>query len=250
MSLALSSSLSPSSVSPSGTSTLTVTRSGGVTTTATILANNSFDTGSDGWSLGGASAARTTSSPRSGSHCMSFGLFSNDQLTRTFNLTRSGQVSFWVRLVLAQDGWNCGFSINGVLQRSFATLTPLNTYVQFTHQLNAGSNALRFFVYHDFIGASINGSIRFDDIIVQEGFNTNTATDALTIALSSGAPSVATVPGSLTILANQLSATANVTGVAVGTSVITATHTPSSTSTNSTLTVATPGHSLAMGLSF
>lgn len=217
--LALTVSLNPNEVEAGGTSQLTVTRSGGgvLLVPGPIISN--FDSDHSGWTTG---LARTTEEKRSGTHSIKSNFLGDLTSSRTFNVdTGGGTLSVWV--------YNGGLGhrdirirVDGVTVGNVSQVTNYQ-WTELTFNLIAGSRTISFVTYEDDGG----GTGYIDDVTVTnvvDAGSINTAIDALPVTLGSSDTSKATVPASLTIAANQTSATATVTGVANGVSTIIASY--------------------------
>jgi hypothetical protein len=202
--LVLTASISPVPNSAGTTSTLTVTRSGGSTTVYSedFQSYNINTLGTQtGWAINGTHQAFNLTSI-SGNQKLYLSTDDLVQISRTF--VRGGTFSF--DLTILDGAVEVNFYINGNYETTF--YDGWNTVV-------IPDGAVVIFECHSMTGVQ---EFLFDNFLIVGPINS--ATDAITLTLNSGTPSVATVPATLTIPANTASATATITNVANGTSVI------------------------------
>lgn len=219
--LSLSVSLSSSTVEDGETSTLTVTRSGGGPS-LDVVESTDFESGLDGWTA--VNAAASTSDAHDGSSSLLFDPYNvTSTLTKSVTLDSDGFIKFWAKrnYYYWQDGL---VKIDGTTVYDFiayAAMPTLGVWYQHSVAITAGTHTVQFYSRSDSENDGGHG-VWLDEITIASA--SNTATDELTIALSSDDTDVATVPATLTIAAEATSGTGTVTAVGEGTAIITATY--------------------------
>lgn len=233
MPLTLQAVLNPTTVAAGQTSTLTVTRSGGGSSSG-ILYQENFESYSEGaaialsgWSAAGDNPDFAAIQTYLGSKQINFQIDSDETYTLSRTFAVGGTLEFtWVRAdsVSLTVRYRVGSVVTFVLQ-SFTPRTE-------SFVIPDGAT-----VSLDFSSSGNNAIIGVDDISLFG--DVDTSSDAITISLASSAAGVATVPATITIAENQTSATATVTGVAAGETDLTASY-DGVDSNVATLTVADP----------
>jgi hypothetical protein len=236
MTLALTAALNPTTISPGQTSVLTVTRSGGGVSSGPVVYSENFNSYGNGTATSVAGWTRTMSGyfhaePNISQNQIRAALGDNDDDAGSYTLSRtfvglSGIFSCYAVLS------NLNAWLQVLVSGSVVSQIQITATGTYTITVPPGAT-VRFNV--STYGVS-TGSLYLDNFTLTE--SVNTATDALTITLSSSVTGVATVPASVVIPQNQLSATVNVTGVAAGTSDITSVY--GSVSDVETITVSSP----------
>ncbi len=219
--LSLSVSLSSSTIEDGDTSTLTVTRSGGGPS-LDVVSLTDFEAGLDGWTA--VNCAVNTDEAHNGSSsllCSPYNLTAT--LTKTVTLDSDGFIKFWAKrnYYYWQDGL---VKIDGTTVLDFiayAAMPFADVWYQHTVAITAGTHTVQFYSRSDSENNTDHG-VWIDEIAITSV--SNTATDELTITLSSDDTDVATVPATLTLAADETSDTATVTAVGEGTAIITATY--------------------------
>lgn len=244
MTLALAAALDPSTIGVGQTSVLTVTRSGSspITSETTGTYSTSFETDTGGWTLGTGvtrtNDLRTKFDPyagegndsipaHNGSFALRFDRSQNCVMTQTFNMAASGSLTFAFRPE-SNTNFRIRVRVNGsqvyYSNESAGTFgswrIPATGLNPNTITIPSGTSTVSFEIDAGGEQFGYYGNVYIDSMsltnVITETVIGDAGTDAITVNLASSDIDVATVPSTVVIPENELTAVVNVTGVAAG----------------------------------